>query len=164
MSLWVPLYENSNESVKSMISTFFKVFPDGIIWSNDINGMGYDLVLLGQVGPTHIEIEKLEKRFYSEDYNKVRQSLADVGFKNLEDLLGTYAGRASDLKDWMAGAQINTDKNLRLSYLSGISVNAYQATSIFKGICKYYEFPWNLFSGSDQKLVSLQVAINSKLK
>ncbi len=164
VSLWVPLYENSNESVKSMISTFFKVFPDGIIWSNDNNGKGYDLVLFGQVGPAHIDIEKLEKRFNNKDYRMVRQSLADVGFYHLENLLGTYAGRASDLKDWMEDAQINTDKNLRLSYLSGMAVNAYQATSIFEGICKYYKFPADLFYGSEQKLESLEVAINKKLR
>jgi spermidine synthase len=164
MSLWIPLYETSITSVKSMISTFFTVFPNGMIWSNDNNGIGYDMVLFGQDGPTYIDIGKLEERLSGEDYKMVRQSLADVGFNHLEDLLGTYAGCAKDLKKWMAGAQINTDRNLRLAYLSGTSINSDQAPEIFLGICKYYEFPENLFSGSNQKLDSLHLTINNKMR
>lgn len=163
MSLWVPLYETSINSVKSLISTFFIVFPNGMIWNNDNNGMGYDIVLFGQDEATHIDIGKLEERLSGEDYKIVRQSLADVGFNHLEDLLGTYAGCARDLKEWMEGAQINTDRNLRLSYLSGMSINYFQATDILIGICHYYEFPKNLFSGSYQKLESLQLTIDNKM-
>ncbi len=38
MALWMPFYESSDETVKSLITTFFKVFPDAIIWSNDDHG------------------------------------------------------------------------------------------------------------------------------
>ena len=38
MTLWIPLYENNEDSVKSIISTFFKVFPKGVLWSNDAQG------------------------------------------------------------------------------------------------------------------------------
>jgi spermidine synthase len=163
VSLWAPLYQSSTESVKSLISTFFKVFPDGIIWSNDINGVGYDMVLYGRAGSIDIDIEKLEDKFYSEDYEMVRESLANVGFHCLEDLLSTYAGRAQDLYKWMADAQINTDRNLRLSYLSGMSIDFYNATEILFGICEFYKFPTNLFSGSDQQIESIRLAIDNKM-
>ena len=32
--LWIPLYESSLETTKSVIATFFEVFPNGIVWSN----------------------------------------------------------------------------------------------------------------------------------
>jgi spermidine synthase len=163
VSFWMPLYQSSTESVKSMISTFFTVFPNGIIWSNDNNGSGYDMVLFGQAESIHIDIEKLEKKFYSKDYTMVRESLAEVEFHCPEDLLSTYAGRAQDLHKWMADAQINTDRNLRLSYLSGMSVNFYQATEILFGIFKSYEFPKNLFSGSDQSIESIRHNIDYKM-
>jgi spermidine synthase len=163
MSLWIPLYQNSGESVKSMISTFFTVFPNGIIWSNDNYGEGYDVVLYGQDEPTMIDIEKLDRKFLSDDYKMVRRSLADAEFYNPEDLLSTYAGRAGDLKGWMSGAQINTDRNLRLSYLAGSSAEYYAATEIFSGICKYYKFPDSLFSDSGQKLDSLDLKIRYKM-
>ena len=47
---WVPLYESSVAAVKSELATFFAVFPEGTVWSNDVEGRGYDVVLLGQVG------------------------------------------------------------------------------------------------------------------
>ena len=46
MALWIPFYESSESTSKSVIATFFKVFPNGIIWSNDQNGSGYDAVCL----------------------------------------------------------------------------------------------------------------------
>jgi len=164
MSLWVPLYETSAESVKSTISTFFSVFPNGIIWSNDNEGVGYDVVLFGQAEPTHIDIDKLEEKVYREDYAMVRQSLGDVGFDSLADLLGTYAGRGPDLKEWMAGAQINTDRNLRLGYLAGMALNNTQAPEIYNGIRNFYKFPTDLFSGSAQKVESIHYVIENKMK
>ena len=146
-----------------MISTFLKVFPDGVIWSNDNYGEGYDVVLFGQAEPIHIDVEKLEKKFNSVEYGMVRQSLEDVGFYSIQELLGTYAGNAQNLKAWMADAQINTDRNMRLSYLSGMSINYFQAKDIFWDICDYYKFPENLFSGSGNKLDSLQFVIENKL-
>jgi spermidine synthase len=163
MSLWVPLYQGSNESVKSMISTFFRVFPDGTIWSNDNEGTGYDLVLFGQQEPTLIDIEKLNTRFRREDYADVRQSLEEIGFHSLKDLLITYAGRAGDLKEWISGSQINTDRNMRLSYLSGLAANFYDQDDIFSEICKYYKFPVDLFSDSKQRLDSLNLRIQNKM-
>ena len=43
---WVPLYESNPDAVKSELATFFDVFPDGTVWSNDVDGRGYDVVLL----------------------------------------------------------------------------------------------------------------------
>src|SRR4030043_111262 len=33
MTLWMPLYESDHETIKSLISTFFKVFPNGMFFS-----------------------------------------------------------------------------------------------------------------------------------
>ncbi len=33
--LWIPLYESNLETTKSVIATFFQVFPHGILWSNE---------------------------------------------------------------------------------------------------------------------------------
>ena len=76
-------------------------------------------------------------------------------------LLATYAGRAVDMKEWMKGAQINTDRNLRLQYLAGISVNIYEETEILNGIFKYYKFPEDLFIGSSQRLQEMELALQT---
>ena len=33
-----------------------------MIWSNDINGVGYDMVLIGQTEPVKFDIEKFEEK------------------------------------------------------------------------------------------------------
>jgi spermidine synthase len=174
MSLWIPIYESDEETIKSVLSTFFQVFPNGMIFSNDLAGQGYDAVLLGQVEPTRIDLDKLHETLNSPSYAPVKQSLMEVGFgavsKTAEwdpiaygnaeiDLLAQYAGRAADLDKWMEGAQINRDRNLRLQYLAGMSVNAYVATDILQGILEYYEFPEDIFTGSTQRVEEMKTAL-----
>ena len=60
VSLWIPLYESNLDTTKSVIATFFQVFPDGILWSNEREGDGYDAVLFGQVEPTVIDVDELQ--------------------------------------------------------------------------------------------------------
>lgn len=156
MALWMPFYESSPETTKSLISTFFKVFPNGIIWSNDDYGSGYDAVLFGQVGGTKIDVDELRKKLNDTEHARVASSLYEVGFRSATDLLATYAGQASDLQGWMEGAQINTDRNLRLQYLAGMWFNSYIEKDILNGIFEYYTFPEELFIGSDETLTSLK--------
>jgi len=159
MTLWVPLYESNMEATKSLIATFFKVLPNGILWSNDDDGEGYDAVLFGQAEPTEIDLDKLQERLDRTDHARVKQSLQDVGFSSVLGLLATYAGRASDLKDWMSDAQINTDRNLRLQYLAGMSLNSTVAPEILNGIIRYYKFPEDLFVGSHLRKEGLRLMI-----
>ena len=150
MSLWIPLYESNPDTIKSVLKTFFHVFTNGIFWSNDNNGEGYDAVLFGQVEPTHFDLEKLQARLDRQDYAKVKESLADVGFHTGNDLLATYAGRAKDLQEWMKDGEINWDSNLRLQYLAGMWLNNYRSTELLAGITKYYKFPDDMFTGSPE--------------
>jgi spermidine synthase len=152
----MPFYESSLETTKSLISTFFEVFPDGIIWSNDINGEGYDAVLFGQVGGTVIDIDELQAKLDDEAHADVKESLRQVGFNSAEDLLATYAGQASDMSEWMKGAQINKDRNLRLQYIAGMWYNSYLERDILNDILQYYRFPDNIFKGSHSSLLSLK--------
>jgi len=159
MALWMPLYESNPETAKSLIATFFRVFPNGILWSNDSSGAGYDAVLFGQVEPAHINLDEWQQRLDRPEYLAVVQSLTEVGFPSVDCLLATYAGRASQLQEWMHGAQINTDRNLRLQYLAGMSLNANQSTAIFTEILRYYEFPSDLFLGSADRVAALRQAL-----
>lgn len=149
MSLWIPFYESNSETIKSVLATFFKVFPNGIVWSNDSGEGGYDAVLFGQAEPTRIDLDAWQERLDRPDHAAVKQSLAEVGFHSAIDLLATYAAQASDLGDWMRDAQINTDANLRLQYLAGMSLNTYEETKILSEITRSYRFPGNLFVGSE---------------
>jgi spermidine synthase len=148
MSLWIPLYESNPETTKSVIATFFKVFPNGILWSNDTAGEGYDAVLFGQVEPSRFDIDELQSRLDRPDHARVKQSLGEVDFGSAIAMLATYAGRAADLKEWMSDAQINTDANMRLQYLAGMSLNSFVGSQILNDITRHYKFPDDLFTGS----------------
>ncbi len=144
---WVPLYESEPDVVKSEIATFFEVFPHGTIWGNTNNGEGYDVVLVGQAGPTTIVPEVIERRLERPDYAGVAASLRDVGFRSAVDLLATYAGQATDLAPWLRGAAINRDRNLRLQYLAGLGLNSYESGTIYSDMLEYRRFPEDVFVG-----------------
>ena len=134
---WVPLYESSPEVVKSEIATFFEVFPNGTIWANLNQGEGYDVVLLGQADQGPLNLDEAQRRLQTEGRSKVVASLQDVGFESLADLLSTYAGHAADLQEWLAGAEINRDRNLRLQYLAGLQLNQYLGGRIYGDMVSY---------------------------
>jgi spermidine synthase len=153
---WVPLYESDFATVKSQLATFFDVFPNGTVWANTINGQGNDLVLLGQVEPLKLDVDALEARWNRADYARVTQSMGAVNFHSATDVLATYAGRASDLKPWLAGADINDDMSMRLQYLAGIGLNYDDPGSIYADILRYRRFPRELFTGSEQRVRRLE--------
>ena len=139
---------------------FFQVFPEGTIWSNDQNGKGYDVVLLGQAGETKINLDELDQRLEQPEFSEVAQSLQGVGFQNTFDLFATYAGNAHNLAPWLADAQINRDRNLRLQYLAGFRSNWYHSDTIYDEMAAYLKYPDQLFTGSDisQTLLRIKIA------
>ena len=122
-----------------------EVLPEGTVWSNDADGLGYDIVLLGQVGPLTIDIDQLLLRLLRPDHARVCESLYLVGFHSGLDLLATYAGTAGDLKPWLANAEINRDRNLRLQYLAGFSAHEYREAAIYNEMLDYRKYPEKLF-------------------
>jgi spermidine synthase len=158
---WVPLYESNTGVVKSEIATFFEVFPNGTIWSNDQEGKGYDLVLLGEAENTKINLDDLDQLLARPEYSAVAQSLEQVGFKSAVDLFATFAGQARDLTPWLKDAQINRDRNLRLQYLAGFGLNLYLSESIYDDMLHYRKFPDGLFAGSDETKEALKIEIAS---
>ncbi len=164
VGLWIPLYNTNLDSSKSVIATFFQVFPHGIVWSNYREGTGYDIVLFGQVEPTVIDVDEFQERLDRPDHQLVRESLRDVGFgEGLDweveegiDLLATYAGEAPSLKEWLRGAQINTDRNLRLQYLAGMALNTNMGDQTLSGIRAYYRFPDQMFVGLPERIEVLK--------
>jgi spermidine synthase len=155
---WVPLYESNVDAVKSQIATFFEVFPDGTIWSNDQSGKGYDIVLLGQNEDLRIDVDGLADRLARDDHAAVKRSLKQVGFNSVVELLGTYGGRSRDLAAWLGNAQINRDRNLRLQYLAGMDPNTYNEVTIYDAISDYRKFPDDLFAGNPITMTALRAS------
>ena len=155
MTLFVQLYESTAEAVKSELATFFETFPNGMIFANIYKGEGYDLVLLGQVEPTRINLDELDARLRRPEYAAVARSLAQIGMYSATDLFATYAGSAADMKSWLRDAQINRDRNLRLQYLAGRGLNLYRSDAIYSEMLPYQTDPQHVFMGSDASISSL---------
>jgi spermidine synthase len=172
VALWIPLYESNLETTQSVIATFFEVFPNGMLFSNERQNAGYDAILFGQVDPTVIDVDELQERLDRPDHQLVKQSLRDVGFGDGLDgeeeegieLLATYAGQAPQLREWSRGAQINTDRNLRLQYLAGMWLNSSMGERTLAGIRAYYRFPDQTFVGSPERIGALKEIRNRPIR
>jgi spermidine synthase len=161
---WVPLYETNADTVKSEVGTFFDVFPNGSIWGNDNNGAGYDTALLGQVEDPRIDVDGIQQRLMSPGYANVAQSMRDVGFNSILDLLSTYAGQRQDLMPWLAGAQINRDGNLRLQYMAGLALNDSLEGPIYTQMLSYRKYPQNMLQVSPASREMVMQAIHAPMQ
>jgi spermidine synthase len=161
-TLYVPLYESDVRTVKSELATFMEVFPYGTVWANTVSGQGYDMVFLGQAEPLKIDLDEIDQRLNRPEYAPVAQSLHEIGIHSPVDLLATYAGQKSDLGPWYAGAEINRDGDLRLQYLAGWGINSSLEDFIYRQMLSYRRPPWNLFTGSAERVQSLMYALSGE--
>jgi spermidine synthase len=158
---WVPLYESDRAVVQSEIATFFAAFPHGTIWGNDEDGFGYDTVMLGQADAPVIDVDALQRRFDRPDHAAIRRTLRDLGLGSAVDLLSTYAGRLPDLQAWLAGAEINRDRNLRLQYLAGLQLESGRGAGTHGEMLALRKFPEEVFLGSASRVLLLRQALEA---
>jgi spermidine synthase len=163
VTLFVQLYESTDSAVKSEIATFLEAFPNGAVFANTVNGQGYDLVLFGQVEAGKINVDTVQARLDDPANAPIAQSLREIGIFSAIDLFGTYAGRQSDMKNWLSDAIINTDRNLKLQYLAGLGLNLYQSDAIYKAMIREVKYPDELFEGSDETLKALRAKVVASL-
>jgi spermidine synthase len=160
VTMYIQLFETDLEAVKSSVATFFEVFPNGTIWGNPYQGQGHDMVLLGQVEPLRIDLDEMEQRIgYRGSGSKIAQSLAEIGMNSPVDLFARYAGRRSDLTQWLRDVPLNRDRNLRMQYLAGLGLNLDDAAAIYAGLLAYRRFPEDLFVSAEGRVDSLREAI-----
>jgi spermidine synthase len=161
---WVPFYESDRSVVQSEIATFFSAFPRGTIWGNDDEGRGYDTVMLGQVLPLHIDVGALQQRLDRPDHAQVKRSLAGPGLGSAVELLTTYAGGSDGLKAWLAGAEINRDRSLRLQYLAGLHLNSTKGADAYVEMLGHRKFPDDLFVDDSAQKQALWLALGGAVK
>ena len=146
---WVPLYESREEAVQSEVATFLDALPGGTLWgSRPSIGGGYDLILVGQDGPTRIDVDLLQRRVMRPEYRPVISSLVESGFGSMVDLFSTYVGDRTSMAAALRGAQPNLDRNLRLQYLAGFTAGALEHERIYSHLVERRGFPEQLFTAS----------------
>jgi spermidine synthase len=158
-SLYVPLYETDEPTIKSELETFFQAFPNATVWSNTRDGLGYDMVFMGQVEPLKINVDEVQQRLDRPDYGPVRDSLRGIGTPTAIDLFSTYAGQRSDMGQWTRGAAVNSDSDLRLSYLAGWGINSQLEDALYRAMLRYRKRPDDIFTGSARTIQALYSAM-----
>jgi spermidine synthase len=156
---WLPLYETSQEAVKSSLATFMEAFPNGTVWNSDIFGDGYDVVMIGSIDPMPVDVVAIDERLRRD--RQVRDSLAAVDFHTGLELVSSYVGRAQDLRPWLADAQINRDRSLRLQYLAGLAIDENNGARIFRAMSEYRRYPDGLFVAPPQVEAQLRRAFDT---
>jgi spermidine synthase len=76
------------------------------------------------------------------------------------DLFATYAGRGSDLAEWLRGAVINRDRNLRMLYLAGVALNLDDSAAIYADMLAYRRFPADIFISAEGRVDLLREAMD----
>jgi spermidine synthase len=157
VTVFVQLYEITEDAVRSELATFVDAFPNAVVFANTVDGMGYDAVLVGRKGNAPIDLTALAQRLERPDYAHVATSLRVVGFDSPLDLFSTFAADAASLAPWLAGAARTTDRNLRLQYLAGRGLNVFAAGEIFGALTAgEAPFPAELFRGTPAQLEELR--------
>jgi spermidine synthase len=159
---WLPVYDSDAATVRSELATFFSVFPNGSVWSNFINGEGYDLVLIGHEADASIDIDHMQQRLDRPDYAPVLASITEIGLHSAVEVMATYLGRATDLQPYIADAEINEDLNMRLQYLAGLGLNSMSHPQIYRDMAAYRRFPEGLFTGSQGRLDALRTLLRPR--
>ena len=157
VTVFVQLYESTEDAVRSEVATFLDVFPNGLLFANTVQGMGYDAVLVGRNDDEPIDLERLARRLDARDYEGVATSLREVGFDAELDLMSTFAADAASLEPWLEGAALNTDRSLRLQYLAGQGLNVFAAGDIFGAlVASGAASPARHFTGTPPQLEELR--------
>jgi len=151
-TLYVPLYETDEPTIRTELATFFAAFPNGTVWANLRDGQGYDMVFMGQDAPLKINLDEVLARVSRPDYANVRESLSEVGINSITDLFSMYIGNATTLAPWLKGAEISTDDDLRLSYLAGWGINSDLEDVLYRKMLVLRKPPVDLFTGSRKQM------------
>ncbi len=108
MTVFVQLYETTEDAVRSELATFLDVFPNAAVFANTVEGTGYDAVLVGRNGEEPIDLTRLTHRLERRDYAPVAASLRAVGFDSALDLVSTFAADARVARSVAATAPRST--------------------------------------------------------
>lgn len=106
---WLQVYQLSNESLRSVLATFQKVFPHVMVFRVGGNSQGKDLVLVGSRVP--LSLDRIAERMREP---RISAELSRVGMKSEADVRAWYVCDERRLSPATDGAVINTDDNMHV--------------------------------------------------
>jgi spermidine synthase len=102
---WFQLYGMSEDSTRSLLSTFRSVFPHVVVFRDR------DLIVLGSKQPVFISVERLKGLFGSKE---IAESLSVAGIRYPSDVLASMRLDSPGVEAFAGAAPLNTDDNMRI--------------------------------------------------
>lgn len=106
---WVQIYQLSNESLRSVLATYARVFPHVLMFRVGGLNKGKDLLLMGSNQP--LNLDRLAERLADP---RVTAELARVNLTSEADVRSWFVCDEKRLGPAIAGATINTDDNMHI--------------------------------------------------
>ncbi len=148
---WLPMYELSEENLKSVVKTLSENFAYIMVWlTHD------DAELVGSNSPIVIDEKELERRIRVPE---VLQDLGRVKMGSAEDFLSYFVTGTEGAKAYSSGGRINTDDNLYLEFSAPHSIgkgyligtNVYDLVKYRESILPYLLTPLDKAGRAEQK-------------
>ena len=148
---WLPLYELTEENLKSVVATLRDNFSFIMVWlTHD------DAELVGSNSPIIIDEVELERRIRVPE---VLQDLDRVKMGSAEDFLSYFVMGTEGAKAYSYGGRINTDNNLYLEFSAPHSIgrsrlmgtNVYDLVKYRESILPYLNAPADAVGRAKQK-------------
>ena len=106
---WVQIYQLSNDSLRSVLATYQKVFPHVLVFQVGGVGKGKDLILVGSNQSLNLDL--LPQRIGDP---RIAKELERVKLTSEADVRSWYVCDETRLAPAVAGAKINTDDNMHI--------------------------------------------------
>ncbi len=106
---WVQIYQMSTSSLRSVLATYLKVFPNVLVFHVGGAGKGKDLILVGS--KQKLGLDLLAQRLADP---RISKEIARVDLKNEADVRAWFLCDESKLGPAVSGAKINTDDNMHI--------------------------------------------------
>lgn len=110
---WLQIYQLSNDSLRSVLATFHKVFPHVLVFRVQGATKGKDLLLVGS--KSALPVDQVMSRVNERSGDpRIAAELARVNIKSEADVRSWYVCDENRLAPAVAGAVINTDDNMHI--------------------------------------------------
>lgn len=110
MCSWLENYNIDEDAFRSIVHTFYGVFPRMTIWNPPETA---DFLLIGTKGTLELDYETLSQRLAEEN---VLKDLRRIGVKNAVDLLSHVLLSERSVRRLARGARLHTDDNALLEF------------------------------------------------
>lgn len=104
-SQWLNLYNMDETVLKSILKTFYSVFPHGAVYTNYED---QELIMLGATKPLQLNFQKLKLMTQN---SQLQSRLTQIPFSSPYDVLSNFLASRESILKWTGDAPENTDIN-----------------------------------------------------